>query len=960
MLRCAALAAIALFVAVPTAAAEVPQPLQTADVHLQKGRYEEALEILQDLGQGAIEPTVAVTHAEALQALGRRKEAEQMLTRAVESVPDDAALWARLAEVRFERGRYELAETAAETSLQLDENQLRARLVRADVYTETGRIDKADNEYRWFISYYNRAQPRNAESLLLVARGALQYARWHSASQIFSFVVNTVCPDALREDARSWEAHYLSGSLLLEKYNRSQALPEFRKALAINPRAAPVHVALGCAALQEHELEEAEQHAQAALETDPGSVSALLLKADARIRSGDVSGARRLLEAALAVNPREQRTLGRLAACYLLQDGAPPNEQLGALLASLDAIDDVTEPGSGRFVELLTELARRNPRPGYFLTEAGNALESRRQYEPAKQFYKAAMTAMPQLSEPKTALALLYMSVGMTDEARVLLDEGFRADPYHVRISNMRKVLKLLDGYETITTDHFVIRVDSQADVLLGRYMAEYLEETYNELVEKFDYEPPNRTTFEIYHSGKGQSAHQWFSARMIGLPWIQTIGASTGVIVALASPTAAEEPFNWARVLKHELVHVITMQQTRFNIPHWFTEALAVTAEGFPRPALWNELLLERVPRGELRDLNTLNDGFMRPKSAQDWQFAYCQSRLYAQYMIESYGEETIPNLLEAYRDNMPTKQAIEHVLGVDRATFEAGYRDYLRKLVAELKRGAVKPERRSLAELERVHLADPGDAAAAAAFAYGLFRVGKLRRAGELAEAALQKQPTEPLAALVIAHLELRAHNPQAAVRYLRDALRRDDPHPGVLALLARLEMADGQFDEAAKLYEMGRRRFPYELEMHHGLAAAYERLSETAKRKKVLERLALLSPDDAEVRKARAEIALDEENYEHARQYARSALFIDVLDPQVHRILGKAHLGLRDYSQAAEEFDVVLQLSPNDVDAQLWLARTHLVSGNEADARSILEAVLEHQPEHAGAKDLLEELD
>ena len=41
----------------------------------------------------------------------------------------------------------------------------------------------------------------------------------------------------------------------------------------------------------------------------------------------------------------------------------------------------------------------------------------------------------------------------------------------------------------------------------------------------------------------------------------------------------------------------MITLQQTEFNIPHWYTEALAVESEGFPRPQEWNKLLLERVP---------------------------------------------------------------------------------------------------------------------------------------------------------------------------------------------------------------------------------------------------------------------------------------------------------------------------------------------------------------------------
>ena len=61
--------------------------------------------------------------------------------------------------------------------------------------------------------------------------------------------------------------------------------------------------------------------------------------------------------------------------------------------------------------------------------------------------------------------------------------------------------------------------------------MAEYLEEIYPELTALFGYEPKQRTQIELYNTAKGVTAHQWFSARMIGLPWVQTIGASTGVI---------------------------------------------------------------------------------------------------------------------------------------------------------------------------------------------------------------------------------------------------------------------------------------------------------------------------------------------------------------------------------------------------------------------------------------------
>ncbi|MGH7128749.1 MAG: tetratricopeptide repeat protein, partial [Planctomycetaceae bacterium] len=469
------------------------------------------------------------------------------------------------------------------------------------------------------------------------------------------------------------------GSLLLEKYNRAEALPELKEALKINPRAAETLVKLGEAAHQQLELEEADDYADQALQINPRLIAAWQLKADVEIAGGNTADALKHLEEALKTNPHEQRTLARIAACYALEDGLPPKDRLEQLLSHLDTIDQVQLDKPTRFEQLVIDLAKRNPKPGYFLNLLAETLDGRRQYPAAERLYLAAIEAMPQISEPKTGLGMLYMRTGNTAEAEKILEAAFDADPFHVRVSNMRKVLDLLGEYDTIETEHFIIRIDREQDRLLGEYMAEYLEEIYPKLVKQFGYEPPQKTQFEIYNKAKGMSGHQWFSARMIGLPWIQTVGASTGMIVALTSPNAAAREFNWAQVLEHEFTHIITLQQTNFNIPHWFTEALAVHNEGYPRPDDWNELLLERVPKGELRNLGNLSDGFTRPESSPDWQFAYCQAELYAEYMIDEYGPETIPKLLAAYRDNLPTEKAIQQAFGVDLETFEQGYVEYL-----------------------------------------------------------------------------------------------------------------------------------------------------------------------------------------------------------------------------------------------------------------------------------------
>ena len=174
---------------------------------------------------------------------------------------------------------------------------------------------------------------------------------------------------------------------------------------------------------------------------------------------------------------------------------------------------------------------------------------------------------------------MLYMQIGRETEARSLFDTAFAADPFNVRAFNMIKVLKHMASYTSIDSGHFSVVIDPTQDELLGRYMSKYLESVYPALTTRFGYSPPGRTKIEILKN------HEWFSGRTVGQPFVPTVGACTGRVVALASPRATRIPYNWARVLDHEVVHVITLQQTEFNIPHWYTEALAVESEGYPRP---------------------------------------------------------------------------------------------------------------------------------------------------------------------------------------------------------------------------------------------------------------------------------------------------------------------------------------------------------------------------------------
>ncbi|MDA1215031.1 MAG: tetratricopeptide repeat protein, partial [Planctomycetota bacterium] len=212
-------------------------------------------------------------------------------------------LFARKAELAFLTGQYGAAEKLAQSALDLEKNQPLATLVLGDVFTETGRLKDAEEKYRDLVRYYNQTQPTDAETLLIVARGAAQYARWNGSTQIFEFIVNTLCPDAIADDKNYWPAYYFSGLMFLEKYNEPDAIAEFQSALAINFQSAETLTAIARSRLIKFDYEAAEQSAKQALEINPRYPPALTILADVALWRGNPDDALDALRQALDVNP---------------------------------------------------------------------------------------------------------------------------------------------------------------------------------------------------------------------------------------------------------------------------------------------------------------------------------------------------------------------------------------------------------------------------------------------------------------------------------------------------------------------------------------------------------------------------------------------------------------------------------------------------------------------------------
>jgi tetratricopeptide (TPR) repeat protein len=841
-----------------------------------RGNYDESLEVYEKLREDVkLRPAAAVGVSRVHQSRGEYDKALEAIETALKDAPKDADLLARQADLLYLRGRWDEAEKAADAALAVDNDSFGAHWVRARVFRDRGELKKADDEYLWFVRAYNRLEDvKVPEVLLLIGLASAEHARYVKLSDEFQTVLDDLYGEAVKLDKSFWPALYESGVIWLEKYDRPEAVAYYDKALTINPQCAEALTGKGVAALTKLDLKDAEGFAEKALAINPNLPEALRLRADLHFFVGDFAAAMRELDRARKVNPRDERTLARVAACLKSQR---KDDEFDALVKSVEKFDS---------------------KPAVFWQELGEQTEVRRLFSDAEKYHRKAMELRPTMPGPLNSLGMLYMRLGREKEASDLLNKGFEADPFNVRVLNMRKVLKHLSNYATLKTEHFELRYDPKSDGPLARYMGEQLEDIYKDLAKEFKHEPKGPILIEVFNS------HMFFSGRTIALPDLHTIGACTGRMIAMASPHAAgiRQPFNWARVLRHEIVHIFNLDQTDFQVPHWLTEGLAVSNEGFPRPQPWNQLLLERVPADDIMNLDNINLGFMRPKNPGDWHMAYCQSLLYVQYIRQEHGDKAIGELLAAYKDGLDTGAAVRRVCKESKADFEKGYRKFLDAEVKKI-RGKVAEKKKTFAELKAAHEKDPKDADAAAAYAEAALDRRDRIEARKAADAALEQKKDHQLASVVLGRLERIGGNLKKERDLLETAYKahKDDADPRLLRALGKLYYEAEEFGEAAKVLEKGREAEPMDSEWAQQLMRVYARNGDKDKLVKVLKDLVPTDADQLDWRKRLTRLLLETEKFADAETYARQCLDIDVADAEVLEMLQKALKGQKKDAEA-----------------------------------------------------------
>lgn len=129
--------------------------------------------------------------------------------------------------------------------------------------------------------------------------------------------------------------------------------------------------------------------------------------------------------------------------------------------------------------------------------------------------------------------------------------------------------------------------------------------------------------------------------------------------------------------VIPHEIAHLFFYQiieSSWANWPPWLDEGLAQYYALVPHNTDL-EMARQAARSGNLIPLLDLDVDIGLGRSSDEVYLAYAESISVVTYIIESYDEDSIERLIDAFREGIQTRDAIHQALGVAWEEFEAGW---------------------------------------------------------------------------------------------------------------------------------------------------------------------------------------------------------------------------------------------------------------------------------------------
>jgi tetratricopeptide (TPR) repeat protein len=513
-------------------------------------------------------------------------------------------------------GRYDRAVAAAEGLERRFSDSLRALLALHEVRRSTGdrRAGEVLERIRALVTSPGLRLNR-AEDMVAAGQAALRLGDEPRA------VLEAYFDPAVKKDPSCREVYLAAGGLALEKHDDALASSWFRRGLdKLGPDA---DLQLGLArAFQHGDRKEMNQHLEAALKLNPRHVGALLLRAEHQIDGEDYAAARRSLESALAVDV-----------------GHPLAWAFQAVLAHL--VNDLKAEARAR--ERALGRWPANPEVDALI---GRKLSEKYRFTEGAAYQRRALKLDGAHLPAKGQLAQDLLRLGRESEGWALAEEVHARDGYDVVAYNLVTLRGHVEKLAALRSGDFVLRMDPREAAVWGDAAQGLLREARATIDRKYGFAGPRPVTVEIFPD-QGD-----FAVRTFGMPGgAAYLGVCFGNLITMNSPNGnAGAVANWKAVLWHEYTHVVTLGITRNKMPRWLSEGISVYEE-MRHDATWGQAMTPRyramILGGELTPVGKLSSAFLSAKDGEHVMFAYYQSALAVEFLVERYGFEALKAVL-------------------------------------------------------------------------------------------------------------------------------------------------------------------------------------------------------------------------------------------------------------------------------------------------------------------------
>ncbi len=679
---------------------------------------------------------------------------------------------------------------------------------------------------------------------------------------------------ALRSDPNCRDGYLAVGDLALAKQDYELAASQYRKAIEGFGDDPDAHYGLA-KAFYHSDRAEMVKSLDAAFVVNPRHADALILLAEHQIDCEDYDGAAQSLDKVIAVNPwHPEAWAGRAVLAHLANE---PNAEVNCRANAL------------RFW-------KTNPNVDHLI---GRKLSQKYRFAEGAAYQRWALKFDPAYLPAKIQLAEDLLRLGDEEQGWTLADEVYTQDPYNINAYNLVNLHDNMAKFDTLDANGLIIRMDRHEASVYGDRVAKLLEHAKSQLCRKYGLELERPVTVELFRN------QQDFAVRTFGMPGGDGfLGVCFGHVITANSPRA-ERPANWEATLWHEFTHVVTLNLTGNKMPRWFSEGVSVYEESQHHPG-WGQQMNPQyrsmILDGHLTPISELSGAFLNPPSPMHLQFAYYESSLVIEFLVERFGFASVKAIL------------------------------------ADLGKGeeinaAIAKHTAPLSQIERQ------------------FEAFVRKRAEGLAP---QVDWTEPLAGQI----------DPADSEALTEWLAQHPNSFWGLTLQATHLLAQEQWEDAKEPLKRLISLYPEyvgEGNAYQLLALAHRHLDEVDRERDVLEKLAEIAADAADAYARLMEIGAEEQDWSSVLENGNKYLAVYPMLSTVYSRMGRAQEELGHGDRAVESYRRLLLLDPADpVEVNYRLARLLREDDPVSAKRHVLEALADAPRFRQGHRLLLQIVD